>query len=91
MTMTELPKIQLVSQGDELLDAFEVVTAAEHNVRVKTPWLFEIGEELTLRITRGGAIANVKARVARHATVEGELVTALDLLEVRPLRTVITG
>ena len=91
MSATTSPQIHLVADGGELLDVFDVVTLTEHSLRIRTGWRFEVGEELTLRITSGGAITDVRARVARHTRAGDDVVTAIDLLEQQPVKTVITG
>jgi hypothetical protein len=58
-------------EGGATHDVFEVVEVAEGLVRARTPFLFEIGEELKLRIDD----KDVTARVRGH--VDG--VTELEL------------
>jgi hypothetical protein len=65
-----VPRVVLV-EGDATHDVFEVVEVAEGLVRARTPFLFEIGEELKLRIDD----KDVTARVRGH--VDG--VTELEL------------
>jgi hypothetical protein len=65
-----VPRVVLV-EGGATHDVFEVVEVAEGLVRARTPFLFEIGEELKLRIDD----KDVTARVRGH--VDG--VTELEL------------
>ena len=88
---TSLPQIDLVAPDGQLLDALDVVALTEHNLRIKTAWRFEIGEELTLRFTSGTGVTDVRARVARHTRQGDDVVTAIDLLEQQPIRRIVTG
>ena len=56
-----MPRVLLVDNGTPH-DIFEVVEVAGDVVRVRAPYLFEIGEQLELRIDDG----TVKARVRGH-------------------------
>lgn len=91
MTDDALPQVQLVAPDGVAIDAFEVVTLVEHSLRVRSVWMLELDEEVTLRVQRGGAISNVRARVARHVRSGADVVTTLDLLDEQPLRAVIMG
>jgi len=66
-----MPRVVLV-EGGATHDVFEVVEVAEGLVRARSPYLFEIGEELELRVDD----KDTKARVRGH--VDG--VTELELL-----------
>lgn len=91
MSASATPQIHLVAEGGDLLDVFDVVALTEHSLRIRTAWRFEVGEELTLRMTSGGAITDVRARVARHTRTGDDVVSVLDLLEQQPVRRVVTG
>lgn len=58
-------------------DVFEVVSLDGNVLRVRSPFLFEIGEELALRI-EDGAAREVTARVRSHTG--DPRVTELELL-----------
>jgi hypothetical protein len=66
-----MPRVVLV-EGSATHDVFEVVEVADGLVRARSPFLFEIGEELALRIDDKDARARVRAHV--------EGVTELELL-----------
>lgn len=68
-----MPRVLLVEEGRES-DVFEVVEATASVVRVRTPFLFEIGEEMQLRIDG----ADKRARVRAHAG--DDRVTELEIL-----------
>jgi hypothetical protein len=56
---------------------FEVVVIEDSLVRVRSAFLFEIGEELKLSIERDGKAIEAQARVRGHAT---DGVTELEVL-----------
>jgi hypothetical protein len=62
-------------------DIFEVLEATDGIVRVKTPFLFEIGEELAVRVERNGTTADGFARVRAHVDLDGDKVTELELAD----------
>jgi hypothetical protein len=57
-------------------DIFEVVEVTASLVRVRAAYLFEIGEELQLRIDDGGAVT---ARVRGHVGGDADKITELEL------------
>lgn len=87
----DAPTLEVVTDDGSALTLFQVVTWTDAGFRVRAPARFEVGEELRLKITRGRALSEARVRVARHVDSDGEVVTALDLLEETPLRSVITG
>jgi hypothetical protein len=61
-------------------DVFDVLEVNEHLIRARSPFLFEIGEELKVRIERGGDSATeLRARVRGHAGPDDDRVTELEL------------
>jgi hypothetical protein len=85
------PQIALVAPDGQLLDAFDVVALTEHSLRIRTAWRFELGEELTIRVTSSTGVTDVRAKVARHTRQGDDVITAIDLLEQQPIRRVVTG
>jgi hypothetical protein len=69
--------------ADKAIDVFEVVELVGDIVRVRSAYLFEIGEELVLRIERDGAVTDTRARVRAHVGAANDKVTELDLGETR--------
>ena len=57
-----MPRVLLVEAG-ATHDVFEVVEVADGVVRARSPFLFEIGEELKLQIDDKPAAARVRAHV----------------------------
>jgi hypothetical protein len=73
----------LLLDADRTLDVFELVELDRDVVRVRTAYLFEIGEELVLRIERDGAVTDMRARVRAHVGAPDAKVTELELDEAR--------
>jgi hypothetical protein len=68
----------LLVDADHQHDVFEVIDMADGIVRARSPFLFEVGEELRLRIERNGDAQEVTARVRAH--VGDDKITELELL-----------
>ena len=58
----------LLLEAGSARDVFDVVTVDDQLVRVRTAFLFEIGEELKLSIERDGKTTEALARVRVHGT-----------------------
>ena len=67
----------LLMEAGSARDVFEVVAVDEAVVRVRTEFLFEVGEELNLAIERDDARSEVLVRVRAH-TRDGE--TELEVM-----------
>ena len=66
-------RVLLVDEG-QTHDVFEVVDSTDTVVRARSPYLFEVGEELRLRIERDGKDAvETTARVLAHKDGVSEL------------------
>ena len=74
-----LPRVWLLD-GGEPHDVFEVVEASDGLLRARSPFLFEIGEEVQLRIEQGGATREISARVRGHVGA-ADKITELELEE----------
>lgn len=71
-------RVLLIEAGSSR-DVFEVVAVEDGVVRVRTAFLFEIGEELKLSIEQDGKTVETQARVQAHVAdgvTELELVSA---------------
>ena len=73
-------RVLLVDAG-QAVDVFELVELTEGLVRVRTAFLFELGEELQLRIERDGSAVDVPAQVRAHVGTDADRVTELELGE----------
>ncbi|HEY4176179.1 MAG TPA: hypothetical protein VGM90_05085 [Kofleriaceae bacterium] len=66
--------------GANARDIFDVQSVEADIIRVRTPLLFEIGEELALRIVDGASTRDVFVRVRAHVGPADARVTELELL-----------
>jgi hypothetical protein len=74
----QLPRVVLVD-GGKSHDVFEVIEERDGVVRARAPFLFEIGEEMTVQIERDGTVVDAQARVRAHVVVDGDAITELEL------------
>lgn len=72
----------VVLDCDQAHDVFEVLGITGTIIRVRTPMLFEAGEELTVRIERDGSASERTVRVRGHLGSADARVTELELLDV---------
>jgi hypothetical protein len=84
------PRVLVVDDGKRL-DVFDVVGLADGIARVRSPFLFEIGEELKVRIERDGKVTEATARVRAHLTVGDDKVTELELSEETSPTKIVSG
>jgi len=77
-TSTPSPRVLLVDE-DRLCDVFEVVAIDDAVITARSPFLFELGEELRIRSERDGDIREVTARVRAH--VGSPVSTELELID----------
>ena len=71
----------LVIDGDRSHDVFDVLGIADGIARVRSPLLFEIGEELAVRIEQDGTVTETTARVRGHVGPADSRITELELLD----------
>jgi hypothetical protein len=75
-----LPRLLVQAAGsDEGFDVFEVVASSGDLLQVRSAFLFEVGEELHVRVERGGAVATAIARVRAHVGPDDARITELEL------------
>jgi hypothetical protein len=75
-----LPRVVLV-EGGTTHDVFDVIEERDGVVHARSPLLFEIGEELKLRVERDGTIVDATARVRAHVDKGGDKISELELIE----------
>ncbi|CAN5892922.1 hypothetical protein BH11MYX2_BH11MYX2_16140 [soil metagenome] len=67
-------------EGDKTMDIFDVQSVDENILRVRTPLLFEIGEELSVRIVDDSSTRDTFVRVRAHVGPSDMRVTELEIL-----------
>ena len=82
-----MPRVLLVDDG-KICDVFEVLELSGTLVKARSPFLFEIGEELRVRIEDDGKVSDATAHVRAHVGGPDDKVTELELSgrgEPRPM------
>jgi hypothetical protein len=74
-----LPSRLLVLDGGAGLEVFDVLALTGNLVRIRSAFLFEVGEELSIRIERDGTVSDAVARVRAHVGPADALITELEL------------
>jgi hypothetical protein len=60
-------------------DVFEVIEVADGVLRVRTAFLFELGEEMRVRLEQDGKVFEAMARVLAHLGTGDDKITELEL------------
>jgi len=68
-----------VLDGGQPYELFDVLEIVEGVARVRTPFLFEIGEELDVRVEHKGETFEAVARVKAHVGPPEMRITELEL------------
>ena len=77
-----LPRLLVQGGGtEEVFDVFDVIAASGDIVQVRSAFLFEVGEQLRVRIEHGGSVSTAVARVRSHLGPEDARVTELEISE----------
>jgi hypothetical protein len=84
------PRVVLIDDGKPH-DVFDVIAIADGIVRARSAFLFEIGEELAVRIEQDGKVSDAIARVRGHVADGDARVTELELGDQSAPRTMVTG
>ena len=71
----------LVIDGNRSHDVFDVLGIADGIARVRSPLLFEVGEEQNVRIEQDGAVTETTVRVRGHVGPADARITELELLD----------
>lgn len=69
----------LVLDDDKPHDVFDVLAIDGLVVRVRSPFLFEIGEELSIRIEQDGSTTDAIAKVRAHVGPADGRITELEI------------
>ncbi|HEY5950440.1 MAG TPA: hypothetical protein VIV40_33345 [Kofleriaceae bacterium] len=70
--------VLLVDAG-QAHDVFDVVEVTDAVLRVRTAFLFELGEEMRVRIEQDGKTFEAPARVTGHVGTGDDKITELEL------------
>jgi hypothetical protein len=71
----------LVLEGETPHEVFDLLSITGSVIRARSALLFEVGEELTLRIEQGGSVWDATARVLAHVGLAADRVTVLEISE----------
>jgi hypothetical protein len=71
----------LLVEGGTAHDVFDLVDRTAVLVRVRSPFLFEVGEELKLRFEDAGTTTDLVGRVRGHVRSGDATVTEVELAE----------
>jgi hypothetical protein len=83
-----LPRLLVQGGGTEqVFDVFDVVAASSDIVQVRSAFLFEVGEQLRVRIEHDGSVSTAVARVRSHLGPDDARVTELEISERSEPRT----
>jgi hypothetical protein len=75
------PPRLLVLDGGTLHEVFDVLGVSSNVIRVRSAFLFEVGEELAVRIELDGTVSDAVARVRSHTGPADARITELEISE----------
>jgi hypothetical protein len=71
----------LVLDGDTPHEVFDLLSITGSVIRARSALLFEVGEELAVRVEQGGSVWEATARVVAHTGTGAERITELEISE----------
>lgn len=71
----------LVLDGGAAHEVFDVLGVSSNLIRVRSAFLFEVGEELAVRLEVDGTVSDAVARVRSHLGPDDARITELELAE----------
>jgi len=77
---TSTSRVLLVDAGQPH-DVFDVVEVTDALLRVRTAFLFDVGEEMMVRLEQNGAVFEAMARVLGHTGTTDDRITELELAD----------
>ncbi len=83
-TVPEPARVLLVDAG-KTHDVFDVIEVTDALLRVRTAFLFELGEELRVRVEQNGSSSEAVTRVLAHVGTGADKITELEILERTPV------
>jgi hypothetical protein len=72
------PRLLVLDDGQPH-EVFDVLALEDGIARVRSPFLFEVGEELAVRIEADGRVSEATARVRAHVGPDDARITELEL------------
>jgi hypothetical protein len=75
-----LPRV-LVVDDTRTHEVFDVIGLVDDVVRARSAFLFEIGEQLRVRVVSDGSVFEATARVRAHVGPDDARITELELVE----------
>jgi hypothetical protein len=84
------PRVLLV-EDEGIFEVFDVLGLADGVLRVRTAYLFEVGEELRVKIEQDGEVTEAAARVRAHLGSDEAKVTELEISDRSEPRRLVTG
>ncbi len=75
------PPRVLVLDGEAMHEVFEVLGISGNVIRARSAYLFELGEELSVRIEHDGRVLDATARVRAHTGTDDTRITELEIAE----------
>jgi hypothetical protein len=74
------PRLLVLDDGQPH-EVFEILALADGIARVRSPFLFEVGEELEVRIEADGRVSEATVRVRAHVGPEEARITELEITD----------
>ena len=65
----------------DAFDVFDVLGVSSNIIRVRSAYLFEVGEELSVRLEVDGTVSEATARVRAHVGPDDAMITELEILD----------
>jgi hypothetical protein len=65
----------------EVFEVFEVLAISSNVVRARSAYLFEVGEELSVRLELDGTVSEAVARVRAHLGPDDARITELEIVD----------
>jgi len=79
LDVASAPRV-FVLDGEREHEVFDVLSITDELLRVRSPLLFEVGEELQVRVEASPTSSNVTVRVRAHIGSTDARVTELEIL-----------
>ena len=84
------PRVLVLDEGKPH-EVFDVLGFADGIIRVRSAFLFEVGEQLDIRVEQDGTVFEAIARVRGHVGPSDAQITELELSDRTEPRRVVSG